>query len=51
LLLFGDGRWQIGQTEEILNESNLSELFATSMEAIGWRSHTLFVATSGHSVS
>ena len=51
LLLFGDGRWQIGQTEEILNESNLSELFATPMEAIGWRSHTLFVATSGHSVS
>jgi hypothetical protein len=26
-------------------------LFATPMEAIGWRSHTLFVATSGHSVS
>jgi iron complex transport system ATP-binding protein len=51
LLLFGDGRWQIGQTEEILNESNLSELFATPMEAIGWRSHILFVATSGHSVS
>jgi iron complex transport system ATP-binding protein len=51
LLLFGDGRWQIGQTDKILNESNLSELFATSMEAVGWRSHTLFVATSGHAAS
>ena len=51
LLLFGDGRWQIGQTEKILNESNLSELFATPMEAVGWRSHTLFVATSGHAAS
>ena len=51
LLLFGDGRWQIGRTENILNESNLSELFATPMEAVGWRSHTLFVATSGHVAS
>ncbi len=51
LLLFGDGRWQIGQTNKILNESNLSELFATPMEAVGWRSHTLFVATSGHAAS
>ncbi len=51
LLLFGDGRWQIGQTEEILNESSLSELFATPMEAVDWRSHTLFVASSGHAAS
>lgn len=48
LLLFGDGRWNLGQTRDILNESNLSELFATPMEAVDWRSHTLFVATSGH---
>jgi len=51
LLLFGDGRWILGQARDILNESNLSELFATPMEAVDWRSHRLFVATSGHVVS
>ncbi len=51
LLLFGDGRWTLGQTGDILNESNLSELFATPMEAVDWRSHRLFVATSGHVTS
>jgi len=51
LLLFGDGRWQIGRTDAILNEASLSELFATPMEAVDWRSHTLFVATSGHVTS
>jgi iron complex transport system ATP-binding protein len=48
LLLYGDGRWDLGQTNDILNESTLSELFATPMEAVNWRSHRLFVATSGH---
>ncbi len=46
LLLFGDGRWQLGQSQEILNESGLSELFATKMEAVSWRSRKLFVAGS-----
>ena len=48
LLLFGDGRWELGNSEEILNESRLSELYATQMETVSWRSHKLFVATSGH---
>ncbi|MDH3350863.1 MAG: ABC transporter ATP-binding protein [Gammaproteobacteria bacterium] len=48
LLLFGDGRWELGRSEDVLTESNLSELFATPMEAINWRSHKLFVATSDH---
>ena len=51
LLLFGDGRWNLGQAGDVLNESNLSELFATPMEAVNWRSHKLFVATSGHVAS
>jgi len=51
LLLFGDGRWNLGQTRDILNESNLSELFVTPMEAVDWHSHKLFVATSGHVAS
>lgn len=48
LLLFGDGRWQLGKSAEILTESRLSELFATQMEAVSWRSHKLFVAASSH---
>jgi iron complex transport system ATP-binding protein len=48
LLLFGDGRWQLGDSEEILTESTLSELFATPMEAVPWRSHELFIASSDH---
>jgi iron complex transport system ATP-binding protein len=48
LLLFGDGRWELGKSEDVLSESRLSELFATQMEAVSWRSHRLFVATSDH---
>ena len=44
LLLHGDGRWQLGPCEQVLSEQRLSELFATPMEAINWRSHKLFVA-------
>lgn len=45
LLLFGDGRWEFGATGEILTETTLSELFATNMEAVNWRSQSLFVAS------
>jgi len=48
LLLYGDGHWEIGRSEDVLTESKLSELFATKMEAVAWRNHKLFVATSGH---
>jgi len=48
LLLFGDGRWQLGKSDEILSESRLSELYATRMEPVAWRSHKLFVAASDH---
>ena len=44
LLLFGDGRWELGPTPEVLSESQLSELFATPMEAVPWRGQRLFVA-------
>ena len=46
LLLFGDGRWKLGSCAEVLTESGLSELFATRMETVDWRSYKLFVATS-----
>lgn len=45
LLLYGDGRWDLGVTEEILNSQRLSELYATPMEAVDWRSRQLFVAS------
>ena len=45
LLLYGDGRWDIGDTGDVLDESRLSELFATRMEALHWRDLRLFVAS------
>jgi iron complex transport system ATP-binding protein len=48
LLLFGDGRWELGESETVLTESKLSQLFATQMEGVSWRSHRLFVPTSDH---
>jgi iron complex transport system ATP-binding protein len=48
LLLFGDGRWRLGQSTQMLTADCLSELFATKMEAVPWRDRHLFVAASGH---
>ena len=45
LLLFGDGRWQLGTTAEVLTEARLSELYSTPMEALQWRDHRLFIAS------
>ena len=45
LLLFGDGRWQLGDRDEVLTRDTLSELYATTMEPVSWRSHELFVAS------
>jgi iron complex transport system ATP-binding protein len=47
LLLYGDGRWDLGDTDEILNSERLSELYATPIEALDWRSTRFFIA-SGH---
>ncbi len=44
LLLFGDGRWELGPSADVLTEERLGELFATPMESVVWREHTLFVA-------
>lgn len=44
LLLFGDGRWELGASAAVLTEARLGELYATPMEGVRWRSHTLFVA-------
>ena len=44
LLLFGDGRWQLGATSEVLDEAQLEALYETPMEALQWRDRKLFVA-------
>jgi iron complex transport system ATP-binding protein len=43
LLLYGDGRWQLGETRAVLNPANLSELYATPIEAVAWHDRELFV--------
>ena len=45
LLLFGDGHWSLGRTEEILDAKRLSQLYSTPMEAVTWRDRELFVAS------
>lgn len=44
LLLFGDGRWELGPTDMVLSEERLTELYGTPMEAVSWRDTRLFVA-------
>ncbi len=44
LLLFGDGRWCVGNTAEALSVETLTELFDVEMEAVRWRDTRLFVA-------
>lgn len=45
LLLFGDGRWELGATSDILNETSLEALYDIPIEAVPWRSQRLFVAS------
>lgn len=44
LLLYGDGRWILGDTDAVLTTERLTELYATSMESVSWRDTNLFVA-------
>lgn len=45
LLLYGDGRWELGGRDDVLDESSLADLYDTPMEAVPWRSGKLFVAS------
>ncbi len=45
LLLYGDGRWDIGATDDVLDEKRLTALYSTPMESVAWRSTRLFIAT------
>ena len=44
LLLYGDGRWELDQTNAVLTEQRLTELYATTMETVAWRDTNLFIA-------
>jgi iron complex transport system ATP-binding protein len=44
LLLFGDGRWLYGSSEQVLTAENLSRLYHTPMEEIVHRGRRLFVS-------
>ena len=44
LLLYGDGRWETGDTDDILDEESLEALYGTPIETVSWRSGRLFVA-------
>ena len=43
LLLYGNGRWEIGDTPEVLTGDRLTELYATAMDTIAWRDTKLFI--------
>lgn len=45
LLLYGDGRWDLGPVHEILECERLSRLYSTPMEAVSWRAQQLFIAS------
>ena len=47
LLLFGDGRWDLGAIDDILDETRLADLYGTPIESVRWRSQQLFVAAGG----
>jgi iron complex transport system ATP-binding protein len=44
LLLYGDGRWHLGDTGDVLTEETLSELYQVRMESLAWRGMSLFIA-------
>ncbi len=45
LLLYGDGRWDLGPASDILDTTRLSALYTTAMDAVDWRGRKLFVAS------
>ena len=45
LLLFGDGRWLEGATNEILNEDNLQDLYGIHVQQLEWEDRRIFVAS------
>jgi iron complex transport system ATP-binding protein len=47
LLLFGDGEWLAGSTEEVLTEETMTRLYGVSLREIRWSGGRTFVAVGG----
>lgn len=45
LLLYGDGRWDLGPSSDILDTTRLSALYTTAMDTVDWRGRKLFIAS------
>ena len=45
LLLYGDGRWDLGPSSDILDTTRLSALYTTAMDTVAWRGRKLFIAS------
>ncbi len=43
LLLFGDGRWQIGDTNTILTAETLEALYGVAMQAVPWQGTQVYL--------
>jgi iron complex transport system ATP-binding protein len=43
LLLFDNGRWQLGETPSILTTELLEALYGVEMEAVPWQGSEIFV--------
>ena len=51
LLLYGDGHWDLGDSNDILDATRLTRLYETPIEAVPWRAGTLFVASGSNAQS
>jgi len=43
LLLFGDGRWQLGPTDDVLSGETLEKLYGVAMETLPWKGRNVFM--------
>ena len=43
LLLFGDGSWQIGATDDILTADSLEALYGVAMQALPWHGKQVYL--------
>lgn len=46
LLLFGDGHWLSGPTDEVVNASTISKLYGTTVRELTWEGGRTFVSVS-----
>lgn len=51
LLLYGDGHWDLGDRDNILDAKRLTRLYETPIEAVPWRAGKLFVASGTNAQS